>query len=413
MRHNMIRLSVAAAALLSVQQVTALPFSSPDPRSFAMGGAGVAAGTTANASFFNPALLAAAREGEDFAMEFPIASVTAADPDDFITAVDDFAAADYVTALDNAITTFNTSPSTATLASLQTASGNLSTGLQSLSNKEVLTELDAGFTVGIPSRRFGVAVYGNAWTVGGAMATFDTTDLNTLATLDAAAAAILVAGTGTLPSPTLSTTIDARAALVAEVGVSVARRIELADHDFAVGVTPKYMQVTIYDQQFSGSTLDTAALDSTVNETTETGVNADLGIATAFDNGWKVGLVVKNLAAQEYTSALGNKISINTQARGGVAYQNDWLTMTADMDLMENDPVGLESPTQYAAVGAELDVFNTAQARIGYRSNLSNSADDQVTAGLGFSPFGVHMDLAASMGQGNAYGAALQLGFRF
>jgi hypothetical protein len=42
-----------------------MPFGIFDPRSIAMGGTGVASGTDSNASYFNPALLAAAKRKED------------------------------------------------------------------------------------------------------------------------------------------------------------------------------------------------------------------------------------------------------------------------------------------------------------------------------------------------------------
>ena len=60
-----------AALMCNMQNAHAAAFGTFDPRSMAMGGAGVASGTSANANFFNPALLAAARTDEDFSLEFP------------------------------------------------------------------------------------------------------------------------------------------------------------------------------------------------------------------------------------------------------------------------------------------------------------------------------------------------------
>ncbi|MDH5394252.1 MAG: conjugal transfer protein TraF, partial [Gammaproteobacteria bacterium] len=57
---------LSSAMVLGSYQAFALPFSGTDARSLAMGGTGVAAGSVANASTFNPALLAAYREDEDF-----------------------------------------------------------------------------------------------------------------------------------------------------------------------------------------------------------------------------------------------------------------------------------------------------------------------------------------------------------
>ena len=86
MKNKILAASLGLASLLVTHQALAVPFSSFDPRSFAMGGAGVAAGTSANAVFFNPALLAAATQDDDFSFEL-LAGGRAAGPDEFIDPV--------------------------------------------------------------------------------------------------------------------------------------------------------------------------------------------------------------------------------------------------------------------------------------------------------------------------------------
>ncbi|HFC54222.1 MAG TPA: hypothetical protein ENJ43_07285, partial [Gammaproteobacteria bacterium] len=60
----------------------AAPFGTFDPRSLAMGGTGVASGTGANASFYNPALLA---NEQRVIVEFPIIGFQVADPDELVS----------------------------------------------------------------------------------------------------------------------------------------------------------------------------------------------------------------------------------------------------------------------------------------------------------------------------------------
>ncbi|MBI5450988.1 MAG: conjugal transfer protein TraF [Gammaproteobacteria bacterium] len=411
MKNRILQLAIATATVLSVQPLQAMPFFSPDPRSFAMGGVGVASATQSNASFFNPALLAAQREEEDFALELPIVSLTAADPDDLITAIDDFSAGDFVTAFDTAMTTFRNLPDQTNKDALVAAGNNLVAGLQSLSSKQVTVMADASVVISIPSRKFGTALYANGWGVVGASAVMDTADLsNTLTIINNAT----VGNAGSIPAtaPTVATTVNVRSAVVAEAGISMGRNFTIAGREVALGITPKYMKLRMYDQSFAGGTLGNVALDSTTSETTDSAVNADLGAAMASGN-WRYGLVVKNLVPQDFTTTLGNTISLNTQLRGGISYQNEWVTLASDVDLLENDPVGVEPSSQYAAVGAEFDVFDTLQLRAGYRSNISNTDDSQVTAGFGLSPFGLHIDVAGSKGSGNNYGVALQLGLAF
>jgi hypothetical protein len=83
---------------------------------------------------------------------------------------------------------------------------------------------------------------------------------------------------------------------------------------------------------------------------------------------------------------------------------------------MENDPIAFEAPTQYASIGAELDLYDLFQLRGGYRTNLSADDSSMVSAGIGLSPFGVHLDLTAMANPSNPEkeaGVAMELGFYF
>jgi hypothetical protein len=83
---------------------------------------------------------------------------------------------------------------------------------------------------------------------------------------------------------------------------------------------------------------------------------------------------------------------------------------------MENDPVAFEEPTQYASIGAELDLMNTFQLRVGYRTNLSDADSGVASVGGGFSPFGMNLDIAILANPSNPQkesGVALELGFYF
>ena len=98
--------------------------------------------------------------------------------------------------------------------------------------------------------------------------------------------------------------------------------------------------------------------------------------------------------------------------RIGVSHQTNWSTLVADLDLTENDPVDGGEGSQYASFGAEFNAFRIAQLRVGYRADLVNSDRSTVSAGVGFSPLGVHVDLAVAAGE-SEIGAAAQFGFRF
>ena len=100
------------------------------------------------------------------------------------------------------------------------------------------------------------------------------------------------------------------------------------------------------------------------------------------------------------------------QTRVGISHTNRWSTVALDVDLYRNDPVGVENYTQYIALGGELNGWNWGQLRAGWRVDVVNSARNIITFGLGFSPFGVHADVALA-GNEHELGASFQLGFRF
>ncbi|OYW79902.1 MAG: hypothetical protein B7Z26_07315, partial [Asticcacaulis sp. 32-58-5] len=112
----------------------------------------------------------------------------------------------------------------------------------------------------------------------------------------------------------------------------------------------------------------------------------------------------------------GGKVELNPQFRAGVAYNGDWTSIALDVDLVENDPVAFENATQYASLGVELDVFSFLQLRAGYRTNMSASDANVASVGLGLSPFGVHLDIAAMANPSKPEkeaGVAMELGFYF
>ena len=201
----------------------------------------------------------------------------------------------------------------------------------------------------------------------------------------------------------------ARGAVIQEVSIALAREFNIGGHDVAIGVTPKYLTVTTFDYEID---VNTADFDSDQGEKEYTDFNFDIGAAKDYANGWKTGLVVKNVIGEEYKTVLGNTVKIEPQARLGVAHSTDWTTVALDVDLNESEAVGFDSKTQYVGLGAELDIFSTAQLRIGYRHNMSDSDTSIVTAGFGFSIFGAHMDISAGAND-DEVGGSLQLGFRF
>lgn len=228
--------------------------------------------------------------------------------------------------------------------------------------------------------------------------------------------------------PTLTSLAHVIAIAISDIGLTLSRNFNIAGQDIAIGITPKFQIIKTFNYVaiIEDDDFDEEALKDTEQDFSD--FNIDAGIAYQFgaDKQWQAGLVAKNLLSKEYEAesnifgpdgeTLKTKISLDTQFRGGISHTTDWTVIAVDLDLMENDPIAFEAPTQYASIGAELDLYDLVQLRGGYRTNLSVSDADMVSVGLGFSPFGLKIDLTAMANPSNPEqeaGAALELGLYF
>lgn len=219
---------------------------------------------------------------------------------------------------------------------------------------------------------------------------------------------------------------------VTNVGVSFSREFTIAEQKVAIGITPKLQRVMtlhyVAEADYDGE-IDADQLKD--DSETFNQFNMDVGASYRFGatHKWVAGVVVKNLFGGEFDTSQtmirgsadnrmidGPTIHLDPQFRAGVAFNGDWTTVAIDADLMENKPVAFEQPTQYINLGAEFDVFETVQFRAGYRTNLATSQSDVASIGFGFSPFGVHIDIAAMANPDRVEkeaGVALETGFYF
>ncbi|MDY6942967.1 MAG: conjugal transfer protein TraF [Pseudomonadota bacterium] len=390
----------AIGLCLFTSVASALPFSSYDPRSQAMGGSGVAAGNASNAAFFNPALLAAARSEEDFALALPIIGVRVSDKDKFRDDLDELQDVldrlEAVDSVDDAPQTFDDI-------------NELERLLRKADGDRVEAEALVGFTVGVPSKRWGISVFADARGLVGAQVNVAERDLRFL---DVPVFSTIVYELAEDPEQLLDSEVQYTGAVIGEAGIAFARNFDIPwIGDLAVGITPKYTRIATFDYV---QTVAEAELDVDEGRRDYDDFNVDLGIAKALTDRLKIGLVGKNLISDSYETVRGNTIRIEPQARLGLAWDTGTVTLTGDVDVIENDPLGpLDSKTQYASVGAELNLLNTLKLRAGYRANLADSDynEELFTAGFGFQVLGLHLDFAGMVGN-DEYAVGLQTGFR-
>lgn len=456
MSRNISLMSGLLASLMVSTQVAALPYQSLTPRLLAMGGVGVASGDETVAALVNPALIASNREAEGFNLVLPVLGRRFSDPDGLLDKMDSYQAAELETALADAVVAYQDLGASsvkiidftdevlevkAAAQSIADVSQLMLDQLQEITGRPVMGEFLSAATIRIPNKRLAVSLVMDTRVVAGGVFEFGDEvllqgiieDANTTADaidqdqLDALEQNPAIAGQ-LFPEEdeepvnaveNLTSNLSSRGAIISEVGLVLSREFVVAGHDVAVGITPKLVKVKTFDYVLG---IDSARFDSDLGQREYTDFNLDVGLAKDFANGWRTGLVVNNLLGKTYdTRPFSNvsgrtpvsaEIKIDPQVRLGVSHSSEWLTLAADLDVTENDSVGFESSTQYFGVGAELQLLDWGQLRAGYRHNLSDSDDGMPTLGIGFSPFGVAVDLAIA-GNGDEQAFSFQLGFKF
>ncbi|CAA0078960.1 Uncharacterised protein [BD1-7 clade bacterium] len=461
--------------MLSSSTAIAAPFTTLDARSMAMGDTGVASSKPGSAPQFNPALLSNYSNNERVSIILPNIGVAAfADPDavDSLFNIQD---EDYIGNLSDALDSLNTTitnvgngtPNAGQISRFRSdlndftrnASG-LTSDLNKLSEKPYNVNANAIFSVAIPNSFLGFAVYAGV----------DSLVLETRPIISACDSQILnnyidrVDGLANLSDPTniqqianpiieyacggqptetfniidgnrfndptseLQSSVEIAGVGIAELGVSLAHEFSFGDQDVSIGITPKYQQITSTYANPSVQDIDDGtfklgdALDE--NRKENSAFNLDIGIAMSFlpDESLTWGLIAKNLVpytfeTATYTPARGPSTSaeynVNPQVRTGISWAAPLgITLTSDIDLTRNEPYFSGPDTQYWGAGVEFDIFNVLRLRGGYRTNLADSRDQVLTAGMGLNILVVHFDIGAQYSDNNA-GAAFQMGIEF
>ncbi|MBF0471659.1 MAG: conjugal transfer protein TraF [Gammaproteobacteria bacterium] len=465
-RFGLTALSATVVTLLS-GQASALPFSSMDPRALGMGGVGVATADVTTATAYNPAMLSVTPEGERLGFTFPYLGVGGYGYQDFI----DFEDAKYVDNLDASIN----SASNLDLATAQSATvtnaynqvaadaRKLNTGLADVAADPFGVDVGSGFVVARTSRELGWGVSAGAGGfMAGTIAYRDYADIEKLAedvetfaecygvasgvvssgaTVSTASAATVnsvvdcntrlnnmnyVAGLND-PNPgevTYDTDQDLDSELfltgvvLVEVGVSLATERVISGQSYGFGVTPKMVSATVFEYNANVNTSDSDDATGDDYSTDYSNFNLDLGMTTSFAEGWRAGLTIKNLLAQEYNFQnrnpagvmvdTGRSVEVKPMARAGVAFQRDWYLIALEMDLTTNAAPGTGDDSRQIALGTEFS-SSFAKLRLGYKMDTEGSDRNFISAGLGF--FDV-FDVAVASGK-DELAASFKFGYQF
>lgn len=415
-----------ATLLISISPVNATPFLSLDPRSVGMGGTGVAIGNSSQAHYYNPALLVSAPASEDFNIEIDLA-IRGTDSDSLIDGLQSFGEEKYlstfvtdtnalITSIDS---TLNRPPGSGpiTAAEINTiltnrdnlllSSNNLRNGIHAITNKSLIADVNAGFFMSSPDRDFGWTVFFNSYLPISAQGNLHPNDdelmVNMINVVDFELTSedlqqtavdlnnLLTDLNDNNPSERLLSSVSLYGALIREIGFSYATKATMDAYDFDFGVSPKIVLVEATDET---RTLNRIEFQSNIENNGKiesyTSLNLDLGVSKQLSEKWKTGLAVKNIIPQSYKTPNGEKINIDPAARIGIGFQSNWFNLGADFDLTKNsNSVGF-GESQYASVGAEVDVW-LMQLRAGYRYDITSEIS-YPSLGVGLYLFGLNID---------------------
>lgn len=366
--------SLLIAGLLAAAAVTnvyALPYGFYDARSVAMGNVSMATGGITTAALSNPGMLAINESNDTHALLLPAIGVQVIDDGNMIDLVDEFQDLD--------------------------GSSNPADVLRQVA---ILNELDNASLIAavIPNIAYvysgddftwGITLRGNA-VVSAGVRNVNTNPANPDAD-------IVALGVG-----------------ITEIGIPMGTKFSFAGMQMSVGITPRFVQVDAITYSQSISTGDLENITDGDTEDLGSYATLDVGIVVSVLDTLRVGLVVKDLVGNTFTTNSGDTIEFDTHYRLGAAFDIGFMTIAADYDLTERDPIGFENPSQSFSVGAEFDTFSVAQLRLGYQTNLADGATDPnlISAGVGFW-LGFNLDIAVVVGDDSSFGGFVQTGFHF
>lgn len=372
-----------------------------DARNDAMGGAAVASSHYSVAAFSNPALITYWQDADDFALVLNLGA-SYADPDELIDGLD--GVQDHYDLLEERLEAND-------IAGSYAAGQALRESLLELRGDAVTGGAGVGLAVTVPNRFLTTSWFVHSSVDVKVSAELAESDILWLDTV--LAAPQLFNGLPDLQSQGIGV-----AAAVTDVGVAFAHRFERDDWQWSVGLTPKLQRIDTFNYVVSADDYDTDDISDDRYRNDTNHFNADVGLSAVYKQHWLAGLSVRNVISKSVdTEVIQGQVHtyhVQPLATVGVAYRGDVLTASFDADLTKTKRFGDGDESQFFRAGIELDAWDWIQLRAGYRYDSENYTDDMVTAGVGFSPWGVfHLDITGMKGGAHAYGAAIDLAMTF
>ncbi|MHA0994974.1 conjugal transfer protein TraF [Enterobacter ludwigii] len=393
-------------SLIAAGLIAAIPYASAssngfDARSSAMGGVGVASAHFGAAPLTNPALLATSREQDKISLIAPSIGAQASDPANLIDGFDDVTTA--WDNLENALGSGNEAE----------AAGKLADTVAGLAGEHAYASLGLSMVLAVPDDELPVALSVNSWAKGHARALVSQSDLDYL---DDVAKGIIIPGKDDLDK--LTSRAEGMAALVTEYGVTVAHPFTLGELPVGVGITPKIQRIETWNYNVAINNYDSSDLRDGNWQHQTMSANIDAGFFASVTPEWMVALSAQNLFENKVKTREINGYQpafiIRPELTAGTAWNNERVTLSADIDLTPVSNFQYVDKNQYAAFGAELRAADWVQLRAGYRLDMRGNDRRVVTGGVGLSAGeAMQFDLTAIAGRDRTIGGVAQFTFHF
>jgi hypothetical protein len=401
MNNKLLTQSLIAAGLIAAIPYASASSNGFDARSSAMGGVGVASAHFGAAPLTNPALLATSREQDKISLIAPSIGAQASDPANLIDGFDDVTTA--WDNLENALGSGNEAE----------AAGKLADSVAGLAGEHANANLGLSMVLAVPDDELPVALSVNSWAKGHARALVSQSDLDYL---DDVAKGIIIPGKDDLDK--LTSRAEGMAALVTEYGVTVAHPFTLGELPVGVGITPKIQRIETWNYNVAINNYDSSDLRDGNWQHQTMSANIDAGFFASVTPEWMVALSAQNLFENKVKTREINGYQpafiIRPELTAGTAWNNERVTLSADIDLTPVSNFQYVDKNQYAAFGAELRAADWVQLRAGYRLDMRGNDRRIVTGGVGLSAGeAMQFDLTAMAGRDRTIGGIAQFTFHF
>jgi hypothetical protein len=390
------KITLSLCTIGALSSLSALEFQSIGYKSTSMGGTGVANPSANVAVYMNPAMLAFSKSKVDVGIGVGIS----AQDNGLLPSIDALDKTNFSALMDKASLDITTLTAT-DISNLQNATTIISN--MNGNGVSVTPEINVGIQLG----NFGFGVYGYGEVAGRTI-------------VDQTRTALIIDNGGTYydingntvtqavyDSTSLEyainnglTKFDFNGLLIGEIPVGYGQMFESKYGQIAVGGSLKYMNAKSSFNSISMTNYDTLKDEFDKNTMSSSTYGIDLGLAykPKIIENLTIGLVAKNINTPSFKTINGD-YNIDPMIRTGLSYDlGNILEVAVDYDISKNKSLNNDFDTQYLGLGLNYHQFSFVSASAGIKSNMANNNTGLIyTAGIGFGPQFLHVELAGEM----------------